>query len=328
MVTIAAARGSTMLVAASSSMACPARGQSLAGTRRKVRALSTESIASTAQPPQQAGEGCANCGAPLAGDQRYCLECGERRVFVSDFLRSGLPRAAADSSPAPATPPLPARAGGGSPGRSSSLSLLAGVGVLLLAMGVGVLIGRSGGGSGKPAPAQVITVGSTGGGTGTSAGGEETFTGDWPAGTKGFTVELETLPTSGTSVASVNKAKTAAGGKGAGAVGVLKSEEFSSLPAGSYVIYSGVYHKRSEAQKALGSLKKNFPGAKVVEVAESSSSGSGTGAGTGESTGSSGSSGGSSSKAGSSKALEELSHAKGKSYVEKAKNLPDVVSTG
>ena len=25
------------------------------------------------------GEPCAGCGAPLAGDQRYCLECGARR---------------------------------------------------------------------------------------------------------------------------------------------------------------------------------------------------------------------------------------------------------
>ena len=25
------------------------------------------------------GEPCANCGSPLAADQRYCLECGTRR---------------------------------------------------------------------------------------------------------------------------------------------------------------------------------------------------------------------------------------------------------
>ena len=24
--------------------------------------------------------GCAGCGAPLAADQRYCLECGHRRA--------------------------------------------------------------------------------------------------------------------------------------------------------------------------------------------------------------------------------------------------------
>jgi hypothetical protein len=26
------------------------------------------------------GDSCSACGAPLAADQRYCLECGERRT--------------------------------------------------------------------------------------------------------------------------------------------------------------------------------------------------------------------------------------------------------
>jgi hypothetical protein len=287
------------------------------------RALSTESIASTVQTPRQQGEACVACGSPLAADQRYCLECGERRAPVSDFLRSGPPRRPAPASPPPQAPPSTGLEAPGAPGRSNTLSLLAGIGVLLLAMGVGVLIGRSGSGSGKPAPAQVISVGSTG--TGTSTTAEESFTGDWPSGTKGFTVQLETLPSSGTSVASVAKAKTAASAKGASSVGALKSEEFSSLTAGSYVIYSGVYHKRSEAQKALGSLKKKFPAAKVIEVSEGSAS---SGGGSKESSGSSGSEGVSSKKAASPKVLESLEHAKGKSYVEKSKALPDVVSTG
>jgi hypothetical protein len=288
------------------------------------RALSTESIASTVQTPRHQGEACVACGSPLAADQCYCLECGERRAPVSDFLRSGPPRRPAPASPPPQAPPSGLEAPS-APGRSNTLSLLAGIGVLLLAMGVGVLIGRSGSGSSKPAPAQVISVGSTGSGTGAGTTAEESFTGDWPSGTKGYTVQLETLPASGTSVASVAKAKTAASGKGASSVGALKSEEFSSLTAGSYVIYSGVYHKRSEAQKALGSLKKKFPAAKVIEVSEGSAS---SGGGSKESSGSSGSEGVSSKKAASPKVLESLEHAKGKSYVEKSKALPDVVSTG
>lgn len=246
---------------------------------------------------------------------------------MSDFLRSGPPRPASPASPPPSVPPVPPVRSGGSPGRSGNLSLLAGVGVLMLAMGVGVLIGRSGDGSGKPAPAQVITVGSTGSGSSTSSS-EETFTGDWPSGTKGYTVQLEALPQTSTSVASVEKAKTAATAKGAASVGALKSEEFSSLTAGDYVIYSGVYHKRAEAQKALGSLKKKFPGAKVVSVSEAGSSAGGSGEGSSSSGSEGGSTGGSSKKPASSSVLEGLSHAKGKNYVEKSKNLPDVVSTG
>ncbi len=76
-------------------------------------------------------------------------------------------------------------------------------------------------------------------------------------------MQLQTLPQPGTAVSAVEAAKTAASAKGAKAVGALKSEEFSSLTAGSYVIYSGDYHKRAEAEKALAGLRKSFPGAKV-----------------------------------------------------------------
>lgn len=101
------------------------------------------------------GDRCAACGTRLATDQKYCLNCGERR---------GKPRFALGSSPAPAAaapaassrPPKKQRL-------SSSTALVAGVGTLLLAMGVGVLIGHTDNGSSKNtnAPAQIITVGGT-----------------------------------------------------------------------------------------------------------------------------------------------------------------------
>ena len=103
------------------------------------------------------GEPCASCGAPLAGDQRYCLECGARRaqarVAFRDILAPG---------GAPPTPPagLPASTPDGPPARSG-LAFLAGLLCLLAALGVGVLIGNSGGDTtaATPPPAQVITVG-------------------------------------------------------------------------------------------------------------------------------------------------------------------------
>jgi hypothetical protein len=201
--------------------------------------------------------------------------------------------------------------------------VIAGVGVLLLAMGVGVLIGRSGAPKQSAAPAQVITVGAaTSTDTGTTGSSEASFTGDWPSGTSGYTVQLQTLPQSGTAVSAVEAAKTSASAKGAKAVGALKSEEFSSLTAGSYVIYSGDYHKKPEAEKALAGLKKSFPGAKVVKVSNGESSSS-----TGGSS-SSGGAGGSESKPAPPSVLNSLKGAKGKSYEEKSKNLPDVVETG
>lgn len=76
---------------------------------------------------------CPNCNAQLAPDQRYCIECGERRA--GGGLRDALPRRQA----AAAAPPRARRRSW-----SPSASLIAGVATLLLAMGVGVLIGRTG----------------------------------------------------------------------------------------------------------------------------------------------------------------------------------------
>ena len=177
--------------------------------RTKVAILSTESIASSSPTDAGAAAHCASCGAPLAADQRYCLECGVRRVPMSSVL-SGEPPLSGDSpSPAtPSTPPTPPAPPGvpsafGAPQRNNNtLTVIAGVGVLLLAMGVGVLIGRASASSKQsPAQAQVITVAGPAS-TGTSTGSSEaSFTGDWPSGTSGYTVQLQTLPQSGTAPA-------------------------------------------------------------------------------------------------------------------------------
>ncbi len=302
----------------------------------KVVTLSIESIASTssaddadADPPVS----CPSCGAPLAGDQRYCLECGERRVPMSSLLFGGAPSTDASQGAShggvPAVPPSPPGAAPvpGAPQRNQALTVIAGVGVLLLAVGVGVLIGRAGAPKQTAAPAEVITVAGGGSvGATTTGPSEASFTGDWPSGTNGYTVQLQTLPQAGTTVSAVEAAKTAASGKGAKAVGALKSEEFSSLAAGSYVIYSGVHHSRGEAEKALNALRKSFPGATVIHVSNGASGTSGTGSG-GSSSGAGGA-GSSESHPAPPSVLNNLKGAKGKSYEEKSKNLPDVVETG
>ena len=38
------------------------------------------------------GDQCAACGAALAADQRYCLECGQRRREVPVPFTDGLPQ--------------------------------------------------------------------------------------------------------------------------------------------------------------------------------------------------------------------------------------------
>jgi hypothetical protein len=284
--------------------------------------VSTESIASTS-PPVGAPETCRRCGAPLAEDQRYCLECGERCMPISSVLLGGPPQANAAAATQPPSAPSPPRRTREDEGdRSNAVTVIAGVGVLLLAMGVGVLIGRSGG-SKSPAPpaAQVISV-ATAPSAGTASGASEApFSEDWPAGTSGYTVRLQTLPQAATTTTAVEGAKSAAGAKGATGVGAL-------LKGGSYVIYSGVYHKQAEAQKALGGLKKSFPGASVIKVAGAGRGGSAaTGSGAKSSPTPAAPTGSSGGKAATPKALEELHKSKRKSYEEKSKNLPDVVGT-
>jgi uncharacterized membrane protein YgcG len=256
--------------------------------------------------------------------------CGARAPQTSEFLRSGAPVAASPPSTPPRPPGAPPETAQ-SPRNSNTVSLLAGVGVLLLAMGVGVLIGRSGGSS-KPSPAPVQVVTQAAGPT--TGAAEAAFTADWPNGTQGYTVQLQTLPVAGTTVAAVAAAKTAALGKGAGSVGALKSSEFSSLSGENYVIYSGVYHKQAEAQKALAGLKKSFPGAKVIHVSEGGSGGSGSGGSGSSGASSGGSSGGSKPSAPSSLTKPAKAntlpshHTSGKKFEEESAKLPNVVETG
>jgi hypothetical protein len=118
------------------------------------------------------GENCPSCGASLAADQRYCLECGHRRgdprlpfmdavVFMESVNRP--------PAPPPPAPPKESRARA----ISANASLIAGIATLVLAIGVGVLIGRSGD-SGAATVAnttpQIIKVG---GGEVESSGGSE-----------------------------------------------------------------------------------------------------------------------------------------------------------
>jgi hypothetical protein len=214
------------------------------------------------------GEACRRCGAALAADQRYCLECGERRAdarlaFMDILGARGQGR---EGAPPPRRPrPAPS---GISPGMAA-----VGVGLAVLFLGVGVLVGRGGGNDAKtvaaPAPS-VVTVGS--GGTSTNAStdtGSTDFKSDWPSGKDGWTVELQALSKDSADPSKVAAAKSDASGKGAADVGALDSDEYGSLTPNQYVVYSGVFKSKGEATKALGKLKKDFPKAKVVHVSAS-----------------------------------------------------------
>jgi hypothetical protein len=119
-------------------------------------------------------ESCPNCGAQMAADQRYCLNCGHRRgdprlPFMDAVVFMESMSAPAGAGGAPPPPPAEQQTANR---WNANAALIAGVATLVLAIGVGFLIGRSGHDSGTQAAApQVIKVegGSGGGGAETAA---------------------------------------------------------------------------------------------------------------------------------------------------------------
>jgi hypothetical protein len=253
------------------------------------------------------GEPCASCGAPLAADQRYCLNCGVRRAepripaFRELLTREPVRPGAAAAAASPPPPPPPAR-------DWTPMLALGALGMLATVLVVGVLIGRTGFGDGNgkaPAP-QVVSVAPGTGAGGTPVAASQ-FKSDWPDAKEGYTVELGVLPKTGTQPAAIQKAKSDATAKGASDVGALDSDQYASLPTGNYVVYSGVFDSKGQADKALKALKSKFPDAQVVQVSQSAPGGSGG-------------SGGASGKAPA--AVKDLQNATGADYVKKSQKLP------
>jgi hypothetical protein len=124
----------------------------------------------------QSGDQCASCGAPLAVDQRYCLECGQRRGDPRLPFMDAVVLMDAVKRPAQAPPPPPKKK---RTGISPNAALIAGVGTLLLALGIGVLIGRSGHQevAQTAATPQIIKVGGTGGEEAATASKDKATTG-------------------------------------------------------------------------------------------------------------------------------------------------------
>lgn len=220
------------------------------------------------------GEPCVGCGAPLASDQRYCLECGRRRaaarVAYAELLAGRTPEDVL-GTPARSDPPRPSRRPG------AALLAAAGPAGAAALLGLGILIGVLVADDGDPPPPQRVAapapqrppIINVNAGGGTSESTTEELTGDWPEGKNGFTVQLQALPKDSTDVAEVNTAKSDAESKGAPDVGALDSDLYGSLEPGEYVVYSGVFEgkaARKKATAAMAKLKKDFRGAKVIEV--------------------------------------------------------------
>lgn len=163
------------------------------------------------------GDRCPSCHSPMAADQRYCLNCGERRGrarFSPDtFVTQTVPEAVA-----PPIPP-PHRSG-----FSSGTTIVAGVATLLVAMGVGVLIGvNSNNGSGRTPAPQVVTV--NGGGAANTTASTPTST---PTASSGKAAKAA-KPAVVHVTAQAAKAATAAAGKVLGSTHNLSNNVSQSV---------------------------------------------------------------------------------------------------
>jgi len=223
----------------------------------------------TVQEPVAApGAACARCGAPLRPEQEWCLNCGAAAgtriaapsgwkvpvAIVASVLTLALaalvvaflavsddddalgtlaqtktqaaPAAPAPAPPAPTpAPPAPSPAPGAEATPTPTIPPAA---------------------TGGEQPGADEPTGADGGAATSAAGGD---VGSWPAGKRGFTVVLA----SPTSRAAAEKRAEAEAAKGT-EVGVLDSDDFSSLRGGYFVVFSGVYDTENAAEAALEGL--------------------------------------------------------------------------
>jgi hypothetical protein len=115
----------------------------------------------------KAGEPCRDCAAPLAEDQRYCLNCGRRRGepridFRHYAAGAGTPDADGAAPSADAQPPAEGArptAGHGSQRDYTPLAAVGGIAVLGVMLLIGVLIGKGDGGTATAPPPVVVQGG-------------------------------------------------------------------------------------------------------------------------------------------------------------------------
>jgi hypothetical protein len=88
---------------------------------------------------------------------------------------------------------------------------------------------------------------------------------EWPAGQDGWTIVLLSLPQSGGRAVAVDAARKALDA-GLTDVGILNSSEYSSLHAGYFVVFSGVYNGEADARAGLDAAQGTYPQSYVRQI--------------------------------------------------------------
>ena len=217
-----------------------------------------------------ADESCPRCGAAREPDQVYCLECGLRlpaaRGAVPALRRGWVRRlgwypgdwvwlslltlAIAAAGAAAAIAITKAR----EPAGQTLVAPTA-----LASVHEPTLAGAPTAGSGTLPTAPEPTVSTARAATTAPAGPPNGRT-PWPSGRNGWTLVLISYPKAERTTALATAARAAKAGLPD--VGVLDSDNYSSLHPGYFVVFSGVYGSQARAAAALGTARSSgFAGA-------------------------------------------------------------------
>jgi hypothetical protein len=90
---------------------------------------------------------------------------------------------------------------------------------------------------------------------------------EWPAGQNGWTIVLSSSPQSSGRAAAVRTGRAAIDA-GLTDVGVLNSDEYSSLHPGYFVVFTGIYTSESEARGALDAAQAFKPQAYPRQITQ------------------------------------------------------------
>jgi len=215
---------------------------------------------------------CPRCGTRRAVDQRYCLECGMSLPVVTGRLPSMRRRWITRL--------------GWYPGDWVWLSLpTLAVAAAGAAIAIVVTDHRHANGAsfanvaaavtlGEPAAnpqissSPVSTVDTSKLPTAPEPGGKvQNGKTPWPANENGWTIVLVSYPqTFGQAQAAATAGKAAS--SGLGQVGVLDSNLYASLQPGYFVVFTGIYPSKGDADAAVATAKQaGFPGAYSREIA-------------------------------------------------------------
>ena len=221
---------------------------------------------------------CPRCGASHGPDQEYCLECGQRLHPAGGVFGrlAGAWQRRFSWYPGDWI----------WPGRLFLLIAVAGATAAIVLADAGAenstLVATQGGTPHSPTTAPVtatVALPSVPSGT---PGAPSTPTAPppakttaprpgaltaWPAGQSGYTVVLESIPTSSNGRALALARARSASRAGLPQVGVLDSSLYSSLHPGYSVVFSGIYNSREQADRAQAAANaKGFSASYVRQI--------------------------------------------------------------